>query len=153
MIADLVARLEKASGPDRELDADIAIAVFATVNTEDDLVYARKRSPGNDATHPGHYFIKSRSGAQAHSAPHYTASVDAALTLVPEGWRFDISNRAPTPHAGRAYIHNGELIYAGVGGTRNPRYQAFENTAASPAIAICIAALRARASQATEEVG
>lgn len=88
-LTSLIERVEKATGPDRELDADIDVATFRTVMTDDDLIYARKRDPGEDATHPGHYFIKSRSGAQAVIAPAYTASIDAVLTLLPEGfwWR------------------------------------------------------------------
>jgi len=88
----LIERLEKATGMDRELDGLIAVAVFESVKTDDDLIYARARDPGEDATLPGHYFIKSRSGAQTASAPYYTSSIDAAMTLVPEGWGFCVGN-------------------------------------------------------------
>jgi len=80
---ELIERLEKATGPDRELDAEIAVATFLTVATDDDLIYARLRDPGHDATHPGHYFVKSRSGAQAASAPNYTSSIDALRSQFP----------------------------------------------------------------------
>lgn len=49
----LVKRLEAATGPDRELDARIAVAVGATMT--------------------------------ATASANYTGSIDAALTLVPEG--------------------------------------------------------------------
>jgi len=112
---DLLTRLEKATGPDRELDE--ALAEIAEWDPDE---------------HHG------------EDLPHYTASIDAALTLVPEGWQWQISTRAPEPHAGRAYVHNGELQMTGAGMARNPAYRAAETTAPTPAIALCIAALRAR---------
>lgn len=68
---------------------------------------------------------------------HYTTSIDAALTLVPEGWQWQTSNRAPLPYAGRGYIHNGELHMS-------DKYQGFEAVAATPALALSAASLRAR---------
>lgn len=80
----LLSRLQMLCAPDRDLDAEIAVAIFRTVSTADDLVTARQRDKkGGDATHPGHYFISSRSGMSARMAPLYTASVDAALLLLP----------------------------------------------------------------------
>lgn len=88
----LIEKLEKATGPDRELDAAIAVAIFVTKSTEDDLIYAKERArDGSDATHPGHYFIKSRSGASARTASAYTASIDAALTSLEAGLEYEIS--------------------------------------------------------------
>lgn len=56
-------------------------------------------------------------------------------------------NRAPDPKAGRAYIHNRELQLSGIGGrARNPFYRGQEDTAATPAIALTIASLKARES-------
>lgn len=91
-LKSIIERVEAASGPDRELDGLIAVATFQTVSTDDDLIYARKRDPGEDATHPGHYFIKSRSGAQAVSAPAYTSSLDAVMALMPDGHTYDIGD-------------------------------------------------------------
>jgi hypothetical protein len=71
--------------------------------------------------------------------PPYTASIDAALTLVPEGWRWslDWTQRPPYQDCGRADL------YAPGGGIKPPDVQ--DVYAATPAIALCIAALRARA--------
>jgi len=72
--------------------------------------------------------------------------MNAALSLVPEGMEWQVSNRAPKHHAGRAYIHNREMISIGIGGTmRNPRYRGYECTAATPELATVAAALKARA--------
>lgn len=73
----------------------------------------------------------------------YTASLDAAMTLVPEGWNWMAGNR-DQPLA-RAYVNNGELAFVGAGMRRNPNRQWYETTAATPALALCTAALRARA--------
>lgn len=60
-LAELTGKLEQATGPDRGLDDLIWLEV--------DRVLQRK----------------------GQSVPPYTSSVDAALTLIPEGWRiFDV---------------------------------------------------------------
>ncbi len=125
MTADLLSRLEALTGPDREVDGAIYCAV-------------------------GHRMIAECwphwTAAQRDLAtPHYTASLDAALTLVPAGWQWQVSNRAPPPHAGRAFLDNKAHPFVGIGAARNPELIRIENTAATPVIALCIAALRARA--------
>lgn len=119
----LLAKLAAAYGGDRDLDAAIAVAVTQPIHTADDSIYARLRDPGHDASHPGHYFLKSRSGAQAATAPFYTSNLDAALTLVPEGAGWNVNGNAP-------------LFYASVKG--------HTSKAPTPALALCIAALMAR---------
>ena len=71
----------------------------------------------------------------AHQEPSYTASIDAALTLVPEGhhWQVGIGIETEFGHRDSAYAwcsqsDCGEL-----------------NIAATPALALCVAALRALA--------
>ena len=94
---------------------------------------------------------RARGNARQHirSACVLPRSLDAALTLVPEGWEYNISNRAIRPHAGRAYIHNRKLINVGGGMTPNPEYRGSETTAHTPILALCIAALKARAGKDT----
>ena len=68
---DLIEALERADEPSRELDAHIA-----------DLVDGRQGSViGYDGA-PDSVVI----------SPYYTASIDAALTLVPDGWHWEINN-------------------------------------------------------------
>ena len=131
---DLIKDLEQATGPSRELDDRIGTAIGLYIERLSDgtLLYQRK----DHKMWP--------------EVPHYTASLDAALTLVPEGWEWQISTRAPDPHSGRTYLHNGELQMIGAGITRNPAYRGVENTAYTPALALCIAALRAREAQKEE---
>ena len=66
----LAGRVEAATGPDRELDAAIANAVGAE--------HGQKSGWSNGEN--GDYFVIDE------CAPRYTASIDAALTLVPDGW-------------------------------------------------------------------
>lgn len=123
-LLDLIQKIKGATGPDRELDAAIAVAITPTRSTDDDLIYAKARDPGNDATHPGHYFLQSRSGASCQTAPHYTSSIDSALTLVPEGSSVHLH-----------ILHGSAQAEVGIGnvGIDSP-----------PALALCIAALQAR---------
>lgn len=80
-----------------------------------------------------------------YHSPTYTFTIDSSIILVPEKWTWQISNRAPDLKTGRAFIHNGELIFAGVAFRPNPRRQSEEETAATPAIAMCVVSLRAHA--------
>lgn len=117
---DLIERLERATGPDRELDAAIIFALYpgAQVNqycvgdTEPVVFHAEPLVPNK------------------HDLPEFTKSLDAALTLVPDGWMWDVSS------SGCAWImRNDDSICDSqivIGGIE------------SPAIALCIAALRAR---------
>lgn len=70
--------------------------------------------------------------------PPYTVSIDAALTLVPEGWRWslDWTQRPHYQDCGRADL------YAPGSGIKPP--DVCDVYAATPAIALCIAALKAR---------
>ena len=135
----LISRLEAADGPSRELDAEIAVSVFVTLKTDDDLIYAHRRDPGNDATHPGHYFIKSRSGAQAQSAPRYTSSLDAALMLVRSMgfyWMAAEGRTRPDEPLGAVQLYR-----------RDTREIVAEAEHEYVEIALCIAALRARSAE------
>lgn len=70
-LLELAERVEKASGPDRELDRLIDPIARSDVVEWPGGGLARK-------LHDGRHVV--------HSAAHYTASLDAAMTLVPEGW-------------------------------------------------------------------
>ena len=63
--------------------------------------------------------------------PHYTTSIDAALTLVPEGW---VVSHAYWGRDKSAFCLTKEV---GI-------YTEGQHAAATPALALCIAALKAR---------
>lgn len=114
---DLIARLEAATGPDRELDAAIQMAVGGRIRSDGVPVW------------DGHFI-----GVGA-----YTSDVNAAMKLVPpdcwqeiKGPRKYLNIPHPVPNVWSAYIakwnHEGDVMGWG----------------ATPALAICIASLKAR---------
>ena len=108
LLMDLAERCEKAQGPDRELDREIA-----------------------EATKPDFWLVP----------PRYTASLDAALSLVPEGWAWAVYGGAREEIVATAYCvpNGGRLPW--------PDWVT-DICAATPALALCAATLRALASGA-----
>lgn len=121
---DLIERLERAQASSRELDIEICVAL------------------GKSRLDPGF-----------QTAPPYTLSIDAAVTLVPEDWYWEValgvegsagSICGPGPYwsetypkdfdFGRLLTERGVLDYDGV----------FLSGARNPAMAICLGALKAR---------
>lgn len=114
---DFIERLGKAAGPDRELDALIHFAVTPELHLD-----AVCRKDG---------WIVGGNHWQPTKAPEYTRSIDAALTLVPEGrwWVLNSGVQTGTAHA---------KVSAG------KTWETHEGDGFTPAIALYIAALRAR---------
>ena len=91
-LSDLIARLRQSTGPDRELDAHIAASVGLPMTFCDfdaGCYHGGCRSPGcgkplgltdERRSYPHDWRDDER-------LPRYTSSIDAAMTLVPEGWR------------------------------------------------------------------
>lgn len=101
---ELIERLEKATGRDRALDADIAAICHPT----DD---PREAAMANGRDYPD----------------EYTASIEAALTLAPQGSQWSICS------------HENGRFYAECGA------DGWQSTGLTAAIALCLAALKARA--------
>ncbi|HEX5508796.1 MAG TPA: hypothetical protein VFX37_09855 [Pseudolabrys sp.] len=137
----VIAALENATVPDRLLDGKIACAVFETIGTDDDLIY---RSPirSYDDCAPGTYWHVQRSGRSLQTAPKYTESLDAAVSLVPPHhlWQLKAGFQA------QAIVWMIEVDYDD--GHEPPTGYALPET---PAIALCIAALRSRRALAQQE--
>ncbi len=109
-LSKIIERLEKATGPDRALDE----AIF-------EAVHGRKR-----------HISTFEQVDPSETLPPYTSSVDAALTLVPEGWTRAVDATAPE-------MGIDVDLYPeppGIVGTRGAHN--------SESIATCIAALKAR---------
>lgn len=100
--AELVAKLEAATEGSRELDYAVEMSRY-----DPETMYALNLKLSGDL-------------------PHYTTSLDAALTLVPEGYCWSIG------FAGRTIANVWKTPTPSKGGT--------------PALALCIAALKARES-------
>lgn len=115
----LAARVEQAQGPDRELDAEIARAI----GWKESLSGRWWKPPGGDDWN----FV----------LPPFTASLDAALTLVPEGWIFAVhSGDDRGPPVAYCVPNMGRLPWP---------HWVDDINAATPALALTAAALRARA--------
>lgn len=114
-MTSLIERLEAATGPDRELDAEIAILAGGLPHGE--------HFPRPDGSIVSYLPDKPK---HITRSKHYTASLDDALTLVPEGWDWTLDR-----------VNDGLTISARCG-THDQFF------GATPAIALTIAALKAR---------
>lgn len=132
-LSELAARVEAAEGSDRELDARIWCALHSC-------------APGPiDAS--GFSFTNDEGvGPCWQQRIDYTASLDAAMTLVPEGCLAMVSHLWDGNHrAGHAVVNS----YALNGEEPDGKMwtDAFTAVAHTPALALCSAALRAHAAQ------
>lgn len=151
-LASLIERLERATGPDRELDLTIQVAIYP----DGDIAKLMQFRRGLDGKIGMAWDIWGNSGSvvfekrDAHGncyfnggypLPNYTSSIDAAMTLVPDGCSivlniFDVATKPERIHTARVHISSFR-----VRGEWSPGVLA---DSATPAIALCIAALRAR---------
>jgi hypothetical protein len=138
--ASLVERIERAAGPSRELDADIARAVgWQDVHGSPlDDGFMGGRPPG---------------GSNWLHVPGFSGSIDAALSLVPPGaglkldryWLMSLASATEDrgPEHGRVWS---ALITWGISGQ-----SAASEDRPGAALAVCAAALRARMEAADAE--
>ncbi len=126
----LIARIEAAEGPDRELDADIHLALHP-----EHLVAPWMR--GTPAWQSHIFFHATKQWTI--EARRYTASLDAALSLVPEGWDYCLCKGW------------GEPAVVSIA----PSGDVFEITvqSATPALALTVAAMRAQMAMRVEGDG
>ncbi|WP_066795245.1 hypothetical protein [Sphingomonas soli] len=132
----LAERVEAATGSDRELDRDIMLAAVPC-----DRAPFRYWMPMNENTGHGAVDIErvyyGPHCAQAVAVPAYTASIDAAMMLVPEGWFTRLATEDRHSHSWRWELRGGFGLNVG-------------SRAATPALALTAAALRARAAELGE---
>lgn len=129
-LLDLAARIEAATEGSRELDAE-------TADTTDSVVPCACTGACNPDS------LNYLGGCPSVRA--YTTSLDAALTLVPEGWSFSVGDlRGYDPPMWRCHLrdHRPQSLTA----AGHSHIWKEGNTIAGPALAICAAALKARAS-------
>jgi hypothetical protein len=142
----LALRCEQATGPDRELD----LAIYLMCNPDSEIARWVRNHPRGFDGKPGHAWElretnllfegRNERGDCFHNGgiplPKYTASLDATLRLVPEGMRPSVGQNV---HHG--YWH--AFVQSIVDSTPHQLGVADSNT--SGALALCAAALRARA--------
>lgn len=140
-LLELAERCEKAEGHPgdhnfRELDLDILLAIEPEHEAHL-MPRAGQPNPQPGTTWewtPGGVAWTRGASFASLPVPCYTRSLDAALTLVPEGWRFSVDN---------AFGNGGAVCGAIVNNTVFAK-NAQLGDAATPALALCAAALRAR---------
>lgn len=129
-LSDLIARLEKAMGPDRELDVLIGYAVDLR---GDDKHLSFRTSFDTCGMKMMLEMAESYQNIWRTELPRFTSSIDAAMTLVPEGWNRRASET--DKHWWWAELREGhETSYNRVEIGQSP----------SLPVSICIAALKAR---------
>ena len=142
-LLELAARCEKATGPDRELDAWIwvqsgLLAVSCPETTAKGPAVAVGYYSGRDPSIPLDELTMA-DVTPAYGCPEFTASLDAAMTLVPEGWVFvRLERERAFPGESRQWD-----FWAVMMEPHGPGYS--KVSAETPALALCAAALRARA--------
>jgi hypothetical protein len=152
-MTDLIARLEALTKPSRELDGEIYAAQSPPhlVHEADGIVWVASRYTMHINPDGSERKIdtwkKSKKwcddqglcyGAAVQDAPKYTSSIDAALSLVPTGWRIcDLQDASLFKDIASVVAIDNAPSYE-PWHFRNER-----GMAATPAIALCIAALKA----------
>jgi hypothetical protein len=128
-ISELIERLENFCGAEtlRDIEADIASAVGWSPGA----AYSRYGDSANWRI-DGHV-------ETIAWPPRYASSIDAAATLVPEGWWLKLESKGEYHHAELEYVGPGEIECADLACD-----EVRSNNRPTPAIAICIAALKAR---------
>jgi hypothetical protein len=125
-LSALIARVEAATGADRELDAEISVAVGRHET------HIERRSDGTAKLLP---WRGDGTGSGIVECRRYTASLDAAVSLVPSGWDWSVNASC------FGYVRG--LPQAG----QDMDPEGWCRNAATPALALCAAALRARQAQ------
>ena len=141
----LAERCERATGPARELDATIA-----ALTSGDQAARVVRPSEGSIFSHkPGWW---SDGATESHLSLAYTASLDAAMTLVPEGSLHFARTVWGAVNGDKAEGFAGVSLYEYANGKRYWITE-FQATAATPALALTAAALRAIHSTSTPGTG
>lgn len=143
-IESIIGRLEKATGPDREIDGEIEAALGAPSFTRFDLAegYHWEFEADGMAGEVSAFSVlgnKTSRRQKRFQAPVYTASVDAALTLLPEGFKWKLGYSRHVPCVAELVDYSDRAAGQFVG-----------ECDSNHAVALTLAALRARLSQKAE---
>lgn len=145
----LAERVEGATGADRELDRDIAVLVYGLTPDPDYDPGAMWRNAFGrrinfwPCSHAGPENVEAgdmghMTGWTVFDFPPFTASLDAAVSLVPEGWSVTLSWPGEFQGVPWAHLKSVERNPFGMG-------EAISGRAATPALALTAACLKARA--------
>lgn len=153
-LLELATRVEAATGPDRELDG-IIDRLLHDRPKDGDYCPKEKAIWRVDDGWSGLLVRSDGFARDSFCADDYTASIDAAMKLVPEGWLWAVDQQSTDEklrHTGAKPISNwmASLIRdedASYGREGRLPHHYLHGDAATPALALVAAALRARSSQ------
>lgn len=131
-LRSLIERVQPLTGPSREVDAEIAMAVME----RETRPYGTIEDEHGERTYYHEGFRGLRGGWYSH-APEFTRSLDTALLLVPEGMIWDVTS------TGSAWVMDMNAIPCGAQWSASHR--------PTPALALVLAALRAHLAIAEQE--
>lgn len=132
-LTELATRIEQAEGPSSDLDMEIWCAVVASPKHLELIEIGRAAHGEDEARFRTDRFMDGR---------RYTFSLNAAMTLVPEGWGYTL---VAVPGQGTdATVREWRPDKDGKFWSGNDMARAQVKRAATPALALCAAALRAR---------
>ena len=129
---NLIEQLERATEGSRELDVAITRACY----------------PALIQQHASYYLADIRVDIQP-----YTTSLDAALTLVPEGWAWNVSSNNVATICRNWDDDSAPVFWSQRPTRRHVAWSEHKGTVATPALALCIAALKAQEKGPGDEVG
>lgn len=104
---DLIEKLEKAEGPDPELEGQICAGVWGWKH-----ISAEEAAAQNLNVPPGFCLLDNRSDPNWNRRADYTRSIDAALTPIPKGWwggSYDVFRRRRCSY-GYTFDKRGRLL-------------------------------------------
>lgn len=146
-LLELAARVEGADGPDRLIDAAICRLI--------DLPRCKEPDCLPDVLEHIIGRVEGGEWDQDHDVAFYTASLDAAMLLVPEGWRWIVREACPdeanpdeTGFFARLETHDFKTVTWGKGDCWITDHLAGQEAmcwAATPALALTAACLKAHA--------
>lgn len=137
---DLIARIEAATGPDRALDAEIACYLKIVPDPAPGWLkrwsgpFAPISFRGSDPGQIAAMHSDGKSGVN-WTSPRFTASLDAAITLVPQGSFWSLLTSGDNDHGYQAAV---------VPFRRDIPRELTYTSCETPALALCAAALKAR---------
>lgn len=142
---EIIARLEQATEGSQELDAEIDASLRIGKTNLPEWAWAN--FPKWRARPDGRVEVAHDDGRGGLSwQPHpYTTSIDAALSLVPEGWEWCLSSTG-TACICTCWADDSASVFKSTD-VKQPRQTPFNEwqpKAPTPALALCIAALKAR---------
>lgn len=125
-------KIEAAEQGGRELDAEIAVTVLG-MSRDGSVFYG---SDEDFVLERDYYSIE----GSARELPHYTTSIDAAMTLVPDNCGFVL--HSPVGKRPSVALHFGDEDFPA---PKTVDGWGDYSSGATPALAVCAAALKARA--------